>query len=305
MLVSHVLDEKRVQKDVQNAGFLLTNKQGGFLNFGVPTKYRGLFFRLHGEVIKVLDDLRIPGEITELRNVFWGIIRSRKEAHELFFMPFSTDSMVYELNSEQDIEIFFDVKKAYDQRAWGRYYQVWNEGNSAIIEFIKKTDAREDSSDGVEEYRVYLCIQHQGKAEFLNQWEEQQYAFDEQRKSPPFSRHVFKGLKIKSQRLIIAAAEQKDDAVKMCGAIASHYSKYKALQKQYAKVSLKDIPNTKINVAAKCALEALDNLIVHEDGRAFMYAGLPWFFQYWSRDTFIALKALIIDKALRATATTR
>jgi len=296
MLVSHVLDDKRVQKDVADAGFLLTNKHSGYLNLGIATRYRGLFFRLHGEIIKIIDDIRIQGEVTELRNTFWGIIRSRWDAHELFFMPFSDGSMAYELSSEQDIEILFDVKKAYDNRVWGRNYHIWQEEDKVIIEFIKKTDSKEDNSHDAEEYRAYICIHHEGTVEMPNEWEQQHYYYDAERKSFPAERHVFKGLKIRSSKLFIAASERKEDAVRLCRNLTYNFTKFKNVQKEYAKVSVKDITDTKLSLAAKCASDALSDLVVNESSNAHLYAGLPWFFQYWSRDTFISLKALIIDK---------
>jgi glycogen debranching enzyme len=300
LIVSHALGERRVSKDVnEETGFLLTNKKGGFFNLGISSRYRGLFFRFKDDALKVIDEIRVRGEITELRNNFWNIARYRGKFCESFFMPMSTDCLVYELSSEQEIEFLFDVKKAYDNREWGRNYKVWLEGGMGIIEFTKTTDRREDSSSGTKEFTVYLAIDCGNKGiAFPNQWEKQEYSFDRERNSYPAERHVYKGLIAKSKRAVIGFSESKEEAVRICNNVKKHLERFKQLQKRYTKVSIRNVKNEKINLAAKCAIESLDNLIVanDENDSVNIYAGLPWFFQFWSRDLFVSLKALMMDK---------
>lgn len=297
MLISHRLDDIRIEKEAEEAGFLLTNRKGGFLNLGIASKYRGLFFRLGNDIIKVLDDIRIKGEIKTLRHNFWHVIRCRDSVMESFFMPFGTDALVYQLSHEEDIELLFDVKKGYDNRSFGRNYRIFQENGKVIVEFTKKTDSREDSSHGQEEYTIFIAIDSgSSNVKILDEWQNQHYSFDKTRKSYPVDRFVYKGLCLKSKKIIIAFSENKVDAVSSCDKVIKHLDKFISLQKKYAGVSIKDIKDRKLNLAVKCATEALDSLLVNHENSVDFYAGLPWFFQFWSRDSLIALKALILDK---------
>ncbi len=299
MLVTHSLEGKRISKGVfENVGFLLTNRNGGFFNTGINTKYRGMFIPMNGDIYKIIDDIRIKGNVNEIRNNFFNALRCRENNTESFFMPFGNNSLVYELNNDDEIDVFFDMKKAYDSRTWGRNYNAYIEKDKAIIEFSKCTDSREDSTNGNPEFSMCAVIDPIGIADIklLNEWENQYYDFDKARNSNPYERYTFKGVRIRSKGFILSAAPTKEEALHLCKRISGNMEKFKSLQKEYAKVSLKDFKEQKIDFAAKCAVEALDGLISSSDANVNMYAGLPWFFQYWSRDTLISLKALMIDK---------
>jgi glycogen debranching enzyme len=296
LLVSHKIKDDKLERNTdEDIGFALSNKKGGFLNFGINSKYQGVFFRKEGEVFKVIDDIKIDSEIIELRNNFWNIVRCRRDVNESFFMPFGTDVMVYGLSKEFGAEFLFDVKKPYDNRTWGRNYKVSQENNKVIVEFTKTTDDREDSSHGQEEYKVYLAIDADNPV-LLDEWVQKDYNFDRARGSYPAERFVFKGLRTKSKKIIMAFSFDKKEAIKACNNVKKHLQKFKDLQKKYSEVSIKKIKDKRINFAAKCAIESLDNLLVSDNNNINLYAGLPWFFQFWSRDVMISLKGLILDK---------
>ncbi|MCK5282053.1 MAG: hypothetical protein KAK00_01465 [Nanoarchaeota archaeon] len=299
MLITHNFNGKEISKEAdKEAGFLITNRKGGFFNLGVSSRYRGLFFRLGDDVIKVLDEIRVKDDIKEIRNDFSSIIRYRNRMSESFFMPFGKDALVYEHKGEGDVELLFDVKKAYDNRVWGRNYKLWKEDDKVIVEFTKTTDDREDNTHGEKEYSVFIVIDHNSSfVDILDEWENQSYYFDKERESYPSDRYAYKCLRLKPGKIIFSFSESKKEAVNICNNIMRHLDKYKALQKEYVKVSIGDIKDERLNIAAKCAMESLDSLLVHYDNDDVnLYAGLPWFFQFWSRDILISLKALMLDK---------
>lgn len=299
MLITHCLDNNSVQKNVDNdTSFLLTNRKGGFFNLSISSKYRGLFFPFKDEVIKTLDDIRISGKINAVTNNFWNIERNTHSNKESFFMPFNTESLVYELDKEEEIGLLFDVRHPYDSRIWGRNYKITKEKGNIIVEYTKTTDNREDATHGEHEFTVFIVIKanQDSNISFPDEWENQSYSLDKERNSQPSERFVFKGLKIVSKKLIISFSESKKESIKICNKISANLNKFKSLQKKYSKVSIKDTKDKKINLAAKCAIESLDSLLVKTDKETNLYAGLPWFFQFWSRDTLISIKALMLDK---------
>ncbi len=301
MKVSHAFGERKVESHIdEEVGFLITNKKGGFTNLGIRSRYRGVFFKLGNDVIKVVDDIRTHHPLTELRNNYWHTVRCSRTLCEFFFMPFGTNSLVYELSKPRAADVLFDVKHAYDNREWGRNYQMSMERGMAILTFTKKTDSREDSSHDQEEYTLYAAVKgdKDSKLTLIDEWEEQYYSFDASRGSHPNNRHVFKGLQMKGKSFVLSCSTDKHEAMRECDRIHTHLSKLKALQKQYSRVSIRQSKNVKLSLAEKCAIESLDNLLVDQNKQGGMnvYAGLPWFFQFWGRDTLISLKALMLDR---------
>jgi glycogen debranching enzyme len=302
--ISHVVGNNRISKEVnKEVGFLITNREGGFFNLGISSVYRGLFFPFYDDVLRTLENINVFGfgEVLEVRNNLWNFERIREGIKESFFMPFSENALVLELDNEADIEALFDFKKAYDGREWGRNYYVYAEQGKIIVEFSKKTDYREDDSNENEEYNAFLAIDSGNNFEhgfrILNEWVRQDYSFDKKRNGKG-ERFVYKGLSVKSDMLVFAFSENKQEAIKVAEKVKKNLNMYKSLQKKYSKVRLNEVSNDKIGVALKCAVESLDNLTIQkQDGKEIdIYAGLPWFFQSWSRDTMISLKGLMLDK---------
>ena len=293
MLISH---NKKISDNVEEeVGFLLTNRNGSFFNTGISSIYSGLFFADNKDIIKLIEEIKTPGKVTEIKNNFWNIQRNKENIHESFFMPVYKDALVYELSNKDTIDIFLDVKKAYDNRKWGRIYEIWQEGDRIIIYFTKKTDSREDDSNGLEEYSIFIVIalSKGSDIQILDTWQQREYSFDKNRNYPS-DRFVFNALRLKAKKLVITFSKDKDTAIQNCDDIILNLDKLKANQKKSLKLNLKKYRNKKIELAQKNAMLALTNLEVKKEEN--IYAGLPWFFQFWSRDTFISLKALMLNK---------
>ncbi len=144
--------EKKSNKDKR---FLITNRKGGYFCLANENKsrYDGLFF-FDEKMYKIIESLHIVGSAKagKIINKFYEIKRECGSATETFFMPHYYDSLVYEITNPIPIEVVFDARESYDQRQWGRFYSIWQEGDKIIVKFVKKTDAREDYSDAKEEY---------------------------------------------------------------------------------------------------------------------------------------------------------
>src|SRR3989338_7569886 len=114
MQVTHSLGILSINKNVnENAGFLLTNKKGGYCSFfNIPSsRYQGLFY---------FDE------------------RKKENVIEAFLMPKGFNSLIYELDSENEVDLILDCKNSYDNREWGRYYDISEEKGFIIVKFTKK-----------------------------------------------------------------------------------------------------------------------------------------------------------------------
>ena len=100
MLASHRLRHREVRKIVDSAGFLLSNKCGGFVHFSERprSRYEGLFFQLNGRLYRTIADIGIEGEVKEISNKFYRAERILTGNRETFFMPFDRNSVSYELD---------------------------------------------------------------------------------------------------------------------------------------------------------------------------------------------------------------
>ena len=298
MKVVHSLGKIKIEKEVkEDVSFLLANKIGGYLSFASKprSKFDGFFINNNFRMFRIIESINIQGDVRELRNNFWNVERRKESINERFTLPSGSNSLIYEVNKESDMELFFDVKESYDSREWGRNYEIFEDDGIIIVKFTKKTDGREDSSDGKEEYTFYTAIHCGPKYEKINRWVKKEYEYDKKRNSS-FERFVFYALKIKSKNLVISVSSDMKKAVKEAKHIFENIDSIKKDQKSRAEKIPSAIFDKEIQMARLCCRNSLENLSVKLSDRIGIYAGLPWFFQFWTRDEAVSLEAIMKDQ---------
>ena len=114
------------------------------------------------------------------------------------------------------------------------------------------------------DFRVFVKFKGKFEKKKNDKWIKREYKDDIKRNSAPFERYVYSPFKFKGTIVLSAAMDEN------------------TVSKQL-KVSKKRMPKQ----------SGLDQLLVKNDVVG-LYAGLPWFFQFWSRDELISLKALML-----------
>ena len=309
MNIIHNLHDKSVSRRTEgDAGFMLSNKKGSYCSFfSRPlSKYNGLFLFDPSSMFmhKTIEHIEIEGaeEADELTNNFYFFERSRKGFNESFFMPSGLNSLLYELDDPARINLFLDFREAYDNREWGRNYQINAESGIILVHFTKLTDNREDSTGGKDEYSIYLALKSDFENyEFVDEWVERDYDIDKQRNSQS-KRFVYKAIAMHGTRFAFSMSKNKADAIRECKYSFSNFEKLKKDEEFYAEKMLhdfgigqileKNIPD-ETKIAYVNAVNSLNNLIVHDEFQPGLIAGFPWFFQYWSRDTLVSLSQIM------------
>ena len=310
MQVIHHLGILSVNGNInENCGFLLTNKKGSYCSFfnKPASRYYGFFYfdNKSMKMYKFVENIEIAGheDIDHVKNGFYFAERKKGNVIETFTMPRGFNSLIYEISSENEIDIALDCKESYDNREWGRNYEISEGENCIIVKFTKKTNYKEDPSDGKEEFSLYLAIKSDNNfLERNNQWVERHYIDDEKRNSQPFIRFVYNALKLKGTKFVFSISKNKNSAIKESEFIFNNLNELKQKEKEHFFNMLKNenikkiITNEKIGkeirIAYVNAANSLNSLVVEEKNNHVVFAGLPWFFQFWARDALISLKAI-------------
>ncbi len=309
MEVMHNLGNSSIRKDVdENVGFMLTNKKGGYCSFfnEQDSRYLGLFYfdAKTMSMFKFIENIEIVNsdKVSSLKNGFYFAERKKGNSVESFTMPRNFNSLIYELNSENEINLILDCKNSYDNREWGRNYEIFEEHGMLIVKFTKITDKREDTTDGLAEFILYMVIKNDKNYYNKNgKWVEREYLLDKERNSPPIKRHVYNALRLKGSKFIFSLSKNKNDAIEECNYVYSNLLEIKNKEKESFLEILKNenigkiLTNKKISneikIAYVNAINSLNNLSVRNKNNFGIFAGLPWFFQFWSRDVLVSLKA--------------
>ncbi len=275
--------------------FLISNRKGGYALLAEKpfSRYAGVFFREQDRLFKAIEDIAVDDKFIRITSNFWAIERTFKRVQQRFFMPLGFNALAYESSSKAEVEIILDVREPYDNRQYGRYYSIAEESGCIVITFTKKTDSKEDKSHDAEEYKAFIVVRAEkpGYAK-TEQWHENQYSLDEQRGSYPSQRFVFSALKLKTAKFAAAFSLDKDKALHDASFVLENMENLKKIEEHHHKTLTSTSKKGDTARAYRHAVVSLDQLTL----RRGIYAGLPWFFQFWARDEAVCLKALYLIK---------
>ncbi|NQV09535.1 hypothetical protein HQ529_06835 [Candidatus Woesearchaeota archaeon] len=302
MIIKHHLEKEVIRGEAENPLFILTNKKQGFLFLSALyniSRFQGAYFKNKSDMFKTIENISLVGTTPKkIINKFYNIKRVSGSVVEKFFMNHS-NSILYNVdNFTGDVEVTLDCRKMYDFDDKGRIYNIKKEKDMLIIEYIKYAN----ESLKKKKYTIYTVIKGVKDYEVIDSWERKHYEYDEKRGSIPFELYVYKALKIKvdkSANLVFSFSDNKSDAVKKATHLYKNYPYLRKSQKTYVNnICHRDfnIKGEYPRMAYSCASKSLNDLVQEIGKEEGIYAGLPWFYQFWSRDEFISLKALLLNK---------
>ncbi len=272
MKVKHILGKSWEKEVAEDVSFLLSNKLGDYLwlSENPESRYQGWFFTpeedLGKKIYKIIEDIRPTDKssLFSINNYFSKIEREGNNLKESFQLSENNHLLVYSLNQVKEIELVLDVRNSYS-----------NDYSDYQIEEIKGKILIE-ANTGAE--TIFLAIKGVEDYQKLEERTVREYGFDKKRSSPPFERSVFRAIKMRGQKLVFSVSKNKEIA----------------LQSADKKIVFKNLENNQEPVDFVSAKVGLKNLTTNKNR---IYAGLPWFFQFWQRDEAISLGGLkIIDK---------
>jgi glycogen debranching enzyme len=290
------MDRKVDEHITRDAAFLLSNKKGNFLSFGKDnfSHMQGLFFFDKDKWMpyKTIEDIRLNAEATVLKNNFFSTERHYKGGAEESFSLFN-NSMIYSVwNYTGELTLELDFRHIFDFDDKGRIYSVFREEDLIIVRYDKYSD----NSLATLERTRFMAIKGASGFKQTNQWIKKDYAFDANRHSRS-EFYVYRGLTLEvkgAAELVFSFSQNKEEAKSHASQIYDNLEYVRNSMKKYAYHTF-----SSNDLSLSAAMKALDDLIISADfgGRSVgIFAGLPWFFQFWSRDELISLKALLLQE---------
>jgi hypothetical protein len=288
MKAAHVWKNLSIEKEISgDAGFILANKKGGYASFCFPniSRYNGFFIYENRDMFKILDEIRIKdsGKAVQLKNYFYCADAYFEGCRQRFFVPSNTNTLAVELDGKKEMELLFDMKKSFDNDDMGRMYEVDVKGDKAVIRYKKM-------KNGISDYRLCAVIRCAGKIEKKDEWLKKHNPLDVKRNSPPYEWHSYSCLKVKANRIFITAYADEKKAEKESLQV---FSKYSGLFGKEAKTMQKFSFPSKVPLNTAFAYLSCWNSMRGLVYKSSAFAGFPWFFQFWARDSAVAVKALV------------
>ncbi|RME30700.1 hypothetical protein D6789_04895, partial [Candidatus Woesearchaeota archaeon] len=267
--------------------FLLTNKKGTWLSLAPEniTKYNGLihYDAVADTYVKTIADFVLATKPRTIINRVSSVERQHDHARETFWM--SSTALHYHLeNYTGPLILDLDTRRLDDESTDGRSYHLEQEGDVLLIHYEKRGGPRGT-------YAYWVACKGLSTHERIDRWEERHFPYDEQRgDASTFWVYRACALPIHGRaRLVITRSATREKALAKVERAWTEEEEIvesleHAAQRRYQTGSLiRDL-----------ALAALDALTTKRKGSfTGIYAGLPWFHQFWSRDELISAAPLI------------
>lgn len=294
MEMSAMASDKSEPKHEQPS-FLLTNNNGSYALFSSTpkSKFEGAFFRLKGEVYKTVESIQLSSPVRQVVNQLWSAEVERQGITQHLFFPYRGNCLMVELSERVEAKIALDCRQGFDSRQWGREYTIEAKDGCVLITYSKRKDSRDDNSKYSAEYDVYVAFAGDELEYFpIKTWKEQRYVLDEQRKSYPSSRWVYEAIRLRSKGFCVSAALTGSGAIAEAKRCWGERAKLKQEKEEHtaAVIHAEEITDGDVQLAYQCCRNAIDSLVVGDEG---IYAGIPWFTQFWPRDELVCVKALL------------
>jgi hypothetical protein len=278
--------------EVESASLLLATPHLSYLKFGGQnSRYNGFFARVDKQLFRLIAslDVQAGSPITRIVHKGYKAEVAYGSTRLEYFLPSSLPALVVRADRQINLRVNLDIKQSFDNRVFGRFYDSIPYGDCTLIRFCKRTSAMDDDgSEGQEEYTLYLAISP--AVEPKAGWFEQECPEDRNRGSPPYSRFVFSPGTLAGSLFVFSAGLTPENAINQNRYILHNLSQIERLDFQRSVQRLAQLNAApEVSVAYNLCRQNLSALSTPEG----VVAGLPWFFQVWSRDELICLKALL------------
>lgn len=271
---------------------ILTNGFGGYFSIDESLSYQGWYvlspkqWRMQ-KVIESITPLGLNCE--ELQTNLSNIRRKFSPTISDSFFAYQK-TLLYSSVGMTDtyVRLTLDHRQSYDLSRMGRNYDIQVNDDLVTIKFTQ---------DG--EYTSYLSIKGVRNVRLVNSWKEKSYSFDESRGSQS-SYWVFDAIDfIPSPHVVFSTSTSLNEAKTVADISYFHFDDIISNVQTQSNENLLINHHTdgELSAAITCSANSVRSLLSNFsfDHRIMpgIYAGLPWFFQIWSRDELISLGGLI------------
>jgi len=319
MIITHKVKKEKISKNIfntieRNLSVFMLSRRGHY--FSIPAVPSDQLTNLNGwfniieknnvnnnySMYKSIDNIYISKIVTEIVNNFTNIERISSDTVEKFTL--AKNGLIYEVNSYSEyVYLDLDFREIFDTSDKGRIYKIYKHNDLIIVEYTKFSD---DALKNIE-HKAYLVIKGANDYELINKWSQKFYHYDFSRKDGA-NFFIYNALKIpcrKDIKLYFAFSEDKDVAIQKVDDIFMHNEKIDEVYAHYidnvlsVKNGVQEIAGSEAAFAYTSCVHAIDNLsmqlAINNKRITGMWAGLPWFYQYWSRDELVSVMSLMLE----------
>lgn len=280
---------------------IITNNEGGYFALDETSSYGGwyLFKPQTWKLHKIIESIQPEscGNCVTMYHQGYALRRHFEQGGRDVFVPYK-NALFYETRELLGrVHITLDPRETFEDSQLGRFYEIaYHEDDVLILHFKKQSTTA--STLAQESFDYYLACKGVKNVEFIQEWKEKKYSANASRGSQDtywvydaFTCTIYKHCVFTQASSLEEAKEDVRllyfDYADICGDLHEHV---------YTAMPLwNELPSRRVQSAARLATHSLHQLtqvLNFNQPLRGIFAGLPWFFQFWSRDELLSLSGL-------------
>ncbi len=272
---------------------IVTNGFGSYFADAPSTSYQGWYQMRTTDwrMQKVLESLTPldEGKQTAFYQQFYGLRRTFASGAQDTIIPYRRALLYDVLEMKGRVLATFDHRESYEGSSLGRHYTISFDKDTILLHFNKEGD-----------YEEFVVIKGVSQVEVLGNWKEKHYDADSKRGGQS-SYWVYDACTfIPKPHVVFATGKTESEARTLADIAYHHFDEIISNTHEHVFAQLPNpdhIVHPQLFAAGTCAAWSLQSLhqsfFFEKNGFTGIYAGLPWFFQVWSRDELISVKGLM------------
>ena len=281
---------------------LLTSRTGGYFFSNIikkKTRYEGFYTPIPNkdgwEFIKTLDSINLdtkPKSVSINNGIPTTTYGDNSKTRVLMTHE---GALIYEISDYKgNATITLDAHEMYDYEEFEKKYEIIKNKNDKLITIKYTKNGKEKS------YTHFITIMSSTHLIPVDAWRNEFYELDARRDAQPTALYVYDAFKliIKAQaKITVGTGTTQKEAERKAKKAYESSDEIIRTETLYNKhLANEDVSKDPvINTAYKSSVLGLDALFIMQESSydRGIYAGLPWFYQWWTRDEAISLGAFI------------
>jgi len=283
----------KIEGDSDNPILLLSNNKGSYFSISSnQTSYQGLTIFKKGSMYKIVDAINFSSNIKEVVSSPKKITITRSGSSEDYFLG---ESLICNIKNHMDkITIDLDSRFLYNAPSLGRVYETNTDKNIIFIRYKKYSDSSLSKIEDNQLIGIRIDNLIEDSLIVKDNWLKKDYSIDKKRgySSIRFVNNIlsFK-LNNGNGKIIIAYGDNEQEIIEK---INLSINKQDIQIKSFNHL-LDSRYKTELSILSNSLEMNIHNIAIKgKHSLKQIFAGWPWFFQFWTRDTLISLGSLIL-----------
>jgi len=300
--ITHIFNNKEISGECDNPIVLLSNNTGNYFSISEDqTSYQGFTVFRDNSMYKLIDSINFSGQDVKITHSPKKTSIKKIDSKQTYYLG---HVLICDVENYKDIiSIDLDFRDVYGFPKLGRVFNFSLKENIIVVEYLKYSDSSLSNLND----RFFLAIMIEGinksSLKMQDNWISKHYTIDDKR-GYSADRYVNNAISFKfisgNGKLTFSCAKTEHECIEKL--------------KHYTKIGIEMTNPNKYNCSIKTKyaeeLSALSYSLSMNIHRVLLkdkhfveqiFAGWPWFFQFWTRDSLISLGALILTDKFEIT----